>query len=96
MPNSRPPRRGEARFAHEVRCAHRLADAVITLCHDTAQEYRLSVSCVIGGLGMALGRLAGRTARANGAEIDRAVGVVVRHLWRIAMLEYFGPGHRLH
>lgn len=95
MPNSRPPRQWEARVAHDVRFAHRLADALIALCHETAQEYRLSVACVLGALAMALGRLAGRTARVHGAEIDQAIDAVIRHLSRVATREYLGPGQRL-
>ena len=56
----------------------------------------MSVASVLGGLTLALGRIAGRAARDNGAQIDEAVGMVLRHLWRIANREYFGAANRLH
>lgn len=66
------------------------------LCDETAREFGLSVSCVLAGLTLGLGRIAGRAARDNGAEIDQAIGMVLRQVWRIANREYFRPATRLH
>jgi hypothetical protein len=76
--------------------AHRLAESVIRLCDETAGEFGMSVACVLGGLTLALGRIAGRAARDNGAQIDEAVGMVLQHLWRIANREYFRAANGLH
>jgi len=74
----------------------RLAEAVLALCHDMAKEYRLSGSCVLGALGIGLGIIAGRSARESDADFDKAVRVVLQHVWRVATAEYYRVGGRLH
>ena len=75
--------------------AARLAEALTTLCHETAQEFGLSVSCVLRGLTISLGRIAGRAARDGGLEIDEAIRIVLQQVWRATILEYFRPRAQL-
>ena len=69
---------------------------MLTLCHETAKEYRLSGSCVLGALGIGLGVIAGRSARENDADFDQAVRVVLQHVWRVATSEYYQIRGRIH
>ena len=81
---------------NQVRSVHRLADSVLLLASETAGECGLSVACVLGGLILALGRLAGSTARDNGANLDGALATVGRQLRRVAMAEFGRPSRWLH
>src|SRR5207249_4951102 len=91
-----PLPRQTALLFNQVRLVHRLADSVLLLASETAGECGLSVACVLGALTLALGRLAGSTARDNGAHLDGALAAMVRQLRRVAMAEFGRASHSIH
>lgn len=72
----------------DARQIHHLAEFLLLSASEYAEQQRLSPGAVLGAFAMALGRMTGSLAKEVGEPVARLGQHVVRHVQRVASLEF--------